>query len=323
MRLRPSVLVVVTALVAAACAPPAPEAKSEATVDLPSAPSAPSPTAPPPSDAPVAGAPSHSARARFDRLPEAQRRAYRDADLIVVARLDQPRIDSILEIAPPIYVHAFDVVTDRRLAGGALPDRVTAHLSSREITEPFAAKKPMIVALRRVTATLEEGTTYYQATSVEPASDELADAIASARTTVDASLSWTVSQVPPANPQRWSNDYGDGEFDLTLRNDGTAPRRVPGLYEVGGVVKLAEAIVVRDETGRALPVSKTPLPAGAKPVTLAPGATLTARVDVKPFGIVHPAGGSRYVYSFGLGELRTSSFFYYLHTLHGPSMGKV
>ena len=58
-------------------------------------------------------------------------------------------------------------------------------------------------------------------------------------------------------------------------------------------------------------------------MTLAPGATLTARVDVKPFGIVHPAGGSRYVYSFGLGELRTSSFFYYLHTLHGPSMGKV
>jgi hypothetical protein len=323
MRLRPSILVVVTALLAAACAPPAPEAKSEATIELPSTPSAAATVAAAEQELPAAGAPSPSARARFERLPEAQRRAYRDADLIVIAHLDQPRIESILEIAPPIYVHAFDVVTDRRLAGGALPGRVTARLSSQAISEPFAAKQPMIVALRRVTATLEEATTYYEALSVAPATDELADAIASARTTVDASLSWTVAQVPPANPQHWSNDYGDGEFDLTLRNDGAAPITVPGLYQAGGVVKLSEAIVVRDETGRALPVSKRALPDGATPVTLAPGATLTTRVDVKPFGIVQPAGGSRFIYSFAIGELRTSSFFYYTHTLHGPQMGKV
>jgi hypothetical protein len=58
------------------------------------------------------------------------------------------------------------------------------------------------------------------------------------------------------------------------------------------------------------------------PLVLAPGARVSARVDVKPFGIEHPMGGARVYYSFAVGGLRASSFFYYFHELHGPQMGK-
>lgn len=260
--------------------------------------------------------------AAFATLSEPARRAYLSADLVVVAHLEEPRIQSILEVAPPIYVHAFDVVVDERLGGGALPERVPAIWSTRDRAEPWVAGKAMLVALQRVEANLQGETTRYDVTWIEPSSSTLAAAVATARSPADPALTWSARQLLGANVVKWSNEYGDGEFELTLRNDGDAPVTVPGLFMAGGTVLWAQALVVRDEHGRELPLSRAPLPAGATPVVLAPGAAIVTTVDVKPLGGLHLPGGGRLTYSFGLGELRTSSFFYFTDTLHGPLMGK-
>jgi hypothetical protein len=304
-----------------ACSAPSPQDASTST-ELPAAPSSPSAAA---AQAPAVvspHAPDPAAARAFQRLPEAAKKAYLAADLVVVARLEKPRIESILEVAPPIFVHAFDVVVDQRLGGSALPARLSAHWSTRDRAEPWPADVPMIVALTRLEANLKGERTRYEVVLIEPHTAALEAAIASARAPAEPTLSWSVRQIAPASVVQWSNEYGDGEFELTLRNDGSGALTVPGLFTSAGKVHWVEALIVRDEHGREIALSKAGVPAGATPVVLSPGETLATRVDVKPLGLLHPPGGGRVEYSFGLGELRTSSFFYYTHTLHGPLMGK-
>jgi hypothetical protein len=178
----------------------------------------------------------------------------------------------------------------------------------------------MIVALRRIEETLPKAGTRWEALTVTPSTPELERAIATVRAPAPDALAISVAQVPAAKPIQWDNDYGDGEFDLTITNRGATPIEVPGLHATRDVLWNA-ALVVRDEPGKAHTFADDGLPDGAHPVVLAPGASITTRVDVKAFAIEHPAGGSRYYYSFSVGELRVTSFFYYTHTLHGPLMG--
>ncbi|MBL8717936.1 MAG: hypothetical protein JNL79_18295 [Myxococcales bacterium] len=281
-------------------------------------------------DRAIASEPSASAIASTSSVPtvkpatldEAQREAFDSADAIVVGTLVAPKIEHVLEIDPPIFVHSFSLALDKRLLGGALPSTVTAvHYSSRDVDKPFAAGARVVVALRRVEGTLPTAVTRFSALLVAPATPALEAAAAGA--TAPDGLALAVAQVPAAKVIKWQNEYGDGEFDLTLKNEGKAPLTVPGVYVVGGKVAWDSALTVRDERGRLLSPSHAALPDGATPLVLAPGATLTHRVDVKPFGLVSPMGGYSPEYSFRVGALRTSSWFYYTHTLHGPKMGKV
>ncbi|NUP08259.1 MAG: hypothetical protein HOW73_19590 [Polyangiaceae bacterium] len=258
---------------------------------------------------------------RVARLGEEGQKALERADIIVVGTLEGARIEAILEVEPPIYVHEFDVIVERRLSGGSTPQRVRASIRGRAFSEPFKNGEPVIVGLRHIEGTLVKAENEYVATWITPSDAQLEAAIASAHAVLPDGLKWSVAQVPPAKVVQWSNEYGDGLFQLTLHNDGAAAVEVRGLFEQGGDVQWANALTVRDESGRELRLPSNPMKKDAKPVVLAPGASISTVVDVKPFGIAHPAGGSRFYYSFGLGDLRTSSFFYYLHTLHGPMMG--
>ena len=135
MTIRP-LLSVPLLILGLACSAPSPQDASTST-ELPAAPSSPSAAA---AQAPAVvspHAPDPAAARAFQRLPEDAKKAYLAADLVVVARLEKPRIESILEVAPPIFVHAFDVVVDRRLGGSALPARLSAQWSTRDRGEPW------------------------------------------------------------------------------------------------------------------------------------------------------------------------------------------
>lgn len=266
--------------------------------------------------------------AAFAALGAEQRADYEGADAIVVARLVDPKIESILEIYPPIYVHSFALEIERNLSGMPLPaKRLT--FSSRAQEKPFAAGARMIVAVRRVEQTLEGVHEDLEALRVDAATPALEAALAASFAPPADGLRLAIAQVPAAKVLKWRNEYGDGVFELTFANDASAPRAVPGVYVVhepsGDRVVLDEALEVREERSAAHHLAgwaKGARPAGAVPLVLAPGAKASARVDVKPFGITNPMGGARVYYSFALGGLRASSFFYYTHDLHGPQMGK-
>jgi len=299
------------------CSAPAEDAKTSATIDV--AKTSIATTLAARTAAPrIAASPADSAV--FARLPEATRRAFENADVVVSATLADARIDSVLEVAPPIYVHRFDVVVAERLGGARTPDRVSAYWQTRDVPEALPNGKPMLVALKKIEGTLPTTETTWETMVAIEATPELERAIASQRSAADEALSISVAQVPSVKTLQWQNDYGDGEFDLTIKNEGSSPVTVPHLFKAAGVLWNA-AIVVRDQQGTAHEPANAGLPDGAQPVTLAPGASLTTRVDVKPFGVVNPAGGARYYYSFSVGELRVSSFFYYTDSLHGPMMG--
>jgi len=253
-------------------------------------------------------------------LSDEARVAFDRADVIVAGKLEGARIQSILEVDPPIYVHAFDIVVDRRLSGGETPVRFHATLTSRDLPNAFEDAKPVLVAVRRVQSTLPNASETFEATWVSPGSTELEASLARTRSVLPDGLRWSVAQVPASKPIQWQNDYGDGVFRLTLSNDGPVAIELPGLVQQDGAVQWTSAVSVRDDAGRELRPRRAPK-SGASPVVLQPGASIATIVDVKPFGIERPAGGSRYYYSFGLGDLRTSSFFYYTHELHGPQMG--
>jgi len=268
--------------------------------------------------------PKPISRAAFEALPAKQRAAYENADAIVVATMVAPKIDSVLEIAPPIFVHSFGLAIEKSLSGMPLPaSRLT--FSSRDRDKPFVAGARVIVAVRRVEQTLEGVREDLSAIRVDEATPALETAIADAFTPAPDEVRIAIAQVAPSKHVQWQNDYGDGLFDLTLTNEGKTPRTIPGLYVVheskGDRILFDEAIDIREE-GRSLHLSHPPRPSTATPLVLAPGSSVTTRIDVKPLGIVNPAGGSRVYYSFGVGALRKSSFFYYFDSLHGPQMGK-
>ena len=54
---------------------------------------------------------------------------------------------------------------------------------------------------------------------------------------------------------------------------------------------------------------------------LEPKASVKTTLDVRPFGVVRKTGGERHHYSFAVGPLRTTSWFYYADKFHGPMFG--
>lgn len=269
---------------------------------------------------PVAATTSPIATVKPLALNKEQRALYDSADVIVVARLVEPRVASVDEMDPPRIHHEFGLAVERTLSGSALPAGAVIHYS--ESDDVKLEETRMVVALRRVQETLPQAEEHFVAVSLAPADNALAAALE--QPALPDGLTLSVRQVPPAAPQQWVNPYGDGEFDLVIENRGAQPIVVPGITSRGADVAWSEALTVMDDASRVLHLPKQAVSGGAaQPVVLGPGQSITTRVDVKPFGLVHPAGGYRAAYSFRVGQLRASSFFYYDHAYHGPHMGKV
>lgn len=125
-----------------------------------------------------------------------------------------------------------------------------------------------------------------------------------------------VEQVVPKNANKFQNPFGDGKFQVSLSNRGTADVEVPALLTDNGQI-LWEASMVAIQAGEAYPLGRTAPSAEVKSVTLKGGETLTGYIDVLPLeGVQWPRGGSRVSFNFCLGELSASHFFYYFSGLH-------
>jgi hypothetical protein len=175
------------------------------------------------------------------------------------------------------------------------------------------------VALTRNEGTLPSPSVRWDALRVDIATPELEAKLAASFASAPEGLSLSVAQVPAmvGSP----SEYGDGVFELTIENRSRAPIEVPGLSTRGKDVLWADALEVRHE-GLTSTLPRPAIAGPSAPLVLAPGAKVTTTLDVKPFGIKRPVGGDRMSYSFGIGPLRTTSWFYYVHTFHGPLMGK-
>ncbi len=260
-------------------------------------------------------APTVASKLSAERL-----KTYREADAVVVARLVDPKIAAVLEIHPPIFVHEFSLAIDERIVGAAIPSSPKAHFRSREQAEAFVDGAQVLVGLRRIQENLPaQATDVYEVVAIDPLD---AGAVAALRApVVSEDLAFTVRQVAPAQHIQWTNDYGDGVFELVVENRGAAPITVPSLLRNADGSVDWSALVIRDDADRTLAPSKAKT--SGSPVVLAPGASVTHTIDVKPFGLVRPMGGYRAYYSFQVDQLRASSFFYFAMEHHGPLMGSI
>lgn len=258
-------------------------------------------------------------------LPADLASTYGIADVVVVGKLRGPKIDAILEVDPPRYVHAFEVVIEERIGGGATPAVIPAKLSSLTQTKPFAADTRVVVALERIEGTLPAPSVRYEAIRVDPATPALEKTLAASLLRAPDALTLAIAQAPgaPGSP----SDTGDGVFTVTLRNDGDVAVVVPGVFAHGDAsapqVDWAHALTIRDEPGRALRLPDVAVPDGTIPLRLAPHAKVETTIDVKRFGIVRKTGGEQQGYAFRVGALQTSSWFYYVHAYHGPRSAPV
>ena len=253
------------------------------------------------------------------RLTATQLAPYRTADVVVVARLVDPKLTSVAEIHPPILVFELGLAIEDRLLGASLPASLRARFSTREEAS-FADGARVLVGLRRLHESLPEPVPEdFEVVAIDPFDAGAAAALRGPGLSDDLAIQ--VRQVPPTKHVQWSNTYGDGLFEITITNHGGATRRVPGVSRSSSGELDLSSLVVHDDTGRALRLPGTTSSRGPD-LELAPGESLTRTIDVKPLGLVRPLGGYRAYYGFHLGELRASSFFYFDALLHGPHMGR-
>lgn len=129
-------------------------------------------------------------------------------------------------------------------------------------------------------------------------------------------IDFTVEQVPAAKPQKFKNDYGDGQFKLTVTNTGANPVEIPALLTDGTTIFWADSVVVMVQNQPKL-LGGAGRATAAKPVTLKPGESVSGMIDTLTLpGVAWPRGGSRVYFDFALGEKTATGFFYYFSSLH-------
>ncbi len=274
----------------------------------------------------------------YDSLPAPQRATYDGADAVVVATLVNPKLHGVLTSLPPIYMHGFEIGFVRPLGGSDFPAVRLSYMTRRpDHDRPFVPWSRAILSLRIVEQTIEFGDAKpgltVEVARVDAATPELEQALAIALSPAPPDLHLSVTQVPSA-PVGFENPFGDGVFDLSVVNRGKVRRVVPRLFveetPSGDVVRFDEALEIRRgdmlpdfSAGTTLHLPTRPHIGPVRPLELAPSESVSIRVDVKPLhGLPASVGGGRLYYSFAIGPLRTSSFFYYSARLHGPLMGK-
>jgi len=124
----------------------------------------------------------------------------------------------------------------------------------------------------------------------------------------------------------WTNPDGDGEYRVTLTNDGTEDVSVPALVRIGNEPRWAASLLI--ECGRRMyqmPSEEADAPSAAAlagevvhPTELKPGESVSTTINMLRLeGPEWPRGGSRLEFTVWLGELSCGPFsFYYMSSHH-------
>jgi len=144
---------------------------------------------------------------------------------------------------------------------------------------------------------------------------------------VPAGVSFTAEPILPAKIRRYRNPFGDGEFKITLSNTTDAPVTLPMLRQHEGAEAPAwdEALVFitggnsqligQERDGESDRTSE--------PVTLAPGESISTRVNLLRLRDVNWPGGGRVGTTIGLADRASYAMFYYHARHHGPMRAKL
>lgn len=135
---------------------------------------------------------------------------------------------------------------------------------------------------------------------------------------VGDAVSFRVEQVPPAEPRKYQNDYGDGKFRVTLTNTSDRPVTVPALLTDGRTIFWEDSLFLMTQSQPHLLLGAGRATA-ARPVELKPGESVSTEIDtLLAEGVDWPRGGQRVYFDFVLGEKSVPNFFYYFSRLHDP-----
>jgi hypothetical protein len=127
-----------------------------------------------------------------------------------------------------------------------------------------------------------------------------------------------VEQIPPANPMKFKNDYGDGLFRVIVTNTTGKKATIPALLmNERGEVLWADSLFLTVNGKPVFLTNAGKVTAGTKPVTLEAGAKLVGEINTLASTYADwPRGGSRVNFQFQLGEKGASNFFYYYSQWH-------
>ena len=135
---------------------------------------------------------------------------------------------------------------------------------------------------------------------------------------------FVVEKVPPEVDVKWTNPDGDGEYRLTVANDGDKLVVVPALRKLGGKVLWEESIVILCQ-GKTYPAPRSKgLSVVTSPVTLKPGQELSGIINPLALeGPEWPKGGYRISFQICLGERSSTQSFYYMSRHHDGIRAKL
>jgi hypothetical protein len=295
------------------------------------------------------------ARAGEKKSPELDR--FLRAEILVSAKLTRAQAGPVSRSLPPIYTYRLSLAVTEVLRGElAAGKEITAAYSARQHKPPALPEgKPCVVTLASARGRLrvefiaeasdallksakkaaslplgwkvEAGRltspwaplgakAWPKGLEVKPAGEKCA-ATGRPALLVGKGAVMTVEAVPPKRKIKWTNPDGDGEYRITVKNPTDKPLTVPALLAVGEKPLWDECVVIIcQKLARPAPAAKG-VPAGAKPLVLAPGKSASGVINALAMKNVRwPRGGYRIEFQFCLGEKSAKKSFYYLSKHH-------
>jgi len=139
----------------------------------------------------------------------------------------------------------------------------------------------------------------------------------------------TVEQIVPDNAKQYINTYGDGKFKITLKNTTDEKVSIPALLAVKdnpGMMLLDESLVILHQ-GKPVfrpqakwfstAMQRMRLSSPPAPVEIEPGKSFSFEFNTLELeGVDWPRGGSRVQFTFALGDVAQTNFFYYFSRHH-------
>lgn len=134
----------------------------------------------------------------------------------------------------------------------------------------------------------------------------------------------SVEKVIPEKVHEFKNPFGDGEFTVTVANTTDKDIEVPALLTDGKEILWADSLVIVDGRGRSHVLPGAGKAEIYRPAKLKAGEKVSGKINTLQLKDVNwPNGGSRVNFTFGLGEMGATDFFYYLTNYHGPLRAKL
>jgi hypothetical protein len=276
---------------------------------------------------------------------------------VIVGKLDDVKAGPVASSIPPIYNHRLTVDVEQVISGKLKKGKQIISHTVRQMNEPtFPKGKKVIIGIKdmrgtNVAVVVEEvdEKTLKQVRAVlaiplgwTAAKGKWVSAWASLgrgfwpesfKSTggpvcsvtgrpallTGSDVEMTVEPVEPKVKIKFGNPDGDGEYKITLTNNGKEAITVPALLTDGREIRWAESLViVCQNVAYPIPGARK-LPPGTKSVTLKPGESVSGVVNALSLsGPEWPKGGYRIEFTFALGEKSVTKSFYYLSKHHDP-----